>query len=49
MQGFLVGIKDAEDIDGVSCFIDGEHDQVKEALHLLTGNTIFGYFSLYRP
>ena len=33
MQRFLIGIKHAEDIDGVSCFIDGEGDQEGEPLH----------------
>ena len=38
MQRFLISIKDAEDIDGASCFIDGKHDQVREALHRFAAN-----------
>ena len=34
-QRFLIGIKDAEDVDGVSGFIDGKHNQIGEAFHRL--------------
>ncbi len=38
MQRFLISIKYTQDIDGVSCFIDGEHDQVREPLHWFAAN-----------
>jgi len=36
MQRFLINIKDAKDIDGVSGFVDGEGDQEGKALHRFT-------------
>jgi hypothetical protein len=38
MKRSLIGIKDAEDIDGVSGFIDGKHDQERKPLHRFTAN-----------
>jgi hypothetical protein len=38
MQRLLISIKHAEDIDGVSCFINREHDQIREALPGFTAN-----------
>lgn len=40
MQRFLIGIKDAEDIDGVSGFIDSEGDQKGKTLHGFTTDVI---------
>ena len=38
MQGFLVGIKYAEDVDGVVGFINGKGDEVRESLHGLAAD-----------
>jgi len=38
MQWLLIGIEDAEDVDGVSGFIDGKGDQEGESLHGLAAN-----------
>jgi hypothetical protein len=36
MQRLLVGIKDAEDIDGMSGFINDKGNQIREPLHGFT-------------
>jgi hypothetical protein len=38
MQRLLIGIKDAEDDDGVTGLIDGEGDQEGEPLHGFAAN-----------
>ena len=38
MQRFLVGVEDTEDADGVSRFIDGKGDEVRESLHGLAAD-----------
>ena len=38
MQRLLIGIEDAEDVDGVSGFIDGKGDQEGEPLHGLAAD-----------
>jgi hypothetical protein len=38
MQGLLIGIEDAEDIDGVGSLIDGKGDKVREPLHRLAAD-----------
>jgi hypothetical protein len=41
MQRLLIGIEDAKDIDGVSVFINGKHDQRGKATWISSGDKRF--------